>query len=116
MSTQWTPMPGHGNELRRSLTAYGQPSVSLGISRIPGMDGLDYVAVAVCSIQGHTVNFNARAMDVQQAKVIADALGKYARHTARRYERKRARRDLTRGSVALKLDDLDGIDQEGGEA
>ncbi len=114
--SSWQPVPGKGNELRRTLECYGKPSVLVAVSRMVGLDSFNFVALAVCGAGNGTLVCKAKATSVVEAKVIADALAKYVRHQAMRKVRKDARRDMKRGSVERELlghvgiDGIDGID------
>lgn len=91
--SNWQPVPGKGNELRREMHCYDKPTALLHVSRMVGLDGFDFVALAACTVQSGTLVTSAKAKSVVEAKVIADALGKYVRHMALRKARKDARRD-----------------------
>lgn len=112
--SNWTPVPGKGNELRRELRCYDKPTVLATVARVGSLDGLDYAAVAVCSIAGSgTLGCKARAQTLTEAKVIADALGKYVRHLALRKINKDFRRERKHGKPVR---DLLAVDvTEGGD-
>lgn len=102
--SNWTPVPGEGNKLLREMHCYGKPSVLMHVARMCSLDGgFDYVALAACDAGHGTLVCKAKATSVVEAKVIADALGKYVRHMAMRKARKDVRRDLKRGSVEREL-------------
>lgn len=91
--SNWQPVPGKGNELRREMRCYGRPTALMHVSRMVGLDGFDFVAIAACTVDSGTLMTSAKAKSVVEAKVVADALGKYVRHMAMRKARKDARRD-----------------------
>lgn len=112
--SNWSPVPGEGNKLRREMHCYGKPSALLHVARLASLDGFDFVALAACDAGHGTLMCKAKTTSVQEAKVIADALGKYVRHMAQRKARKDARRDMKRGSVARDLVGV-GIEEGGAE-
>lgn len=101
--SNWSPVPGEGNKLRREMHCYGKPSVLLHVSHLMSLDGFDYVAIVACKTGPSTLICKAKATSVVEAKVIADALGKYVRHQAMRKARKDARIALKLGSVEREL-------------
>lgn len=110
--SNWMPVPGKGNDLMREMNCYGKPTALLYVSRMVSLDGFDYVSLASCYTGTGRLVCKAKATSVVEAKVIADALGKYVRHMAMRKARKDARRDLKRGSVERELVGVNA--QEGG--
>ena len=114
--SNWEPVKGKGNEIRRSMVCYGKPPVMLAVSRIPNLLGYDYAAIASCAVANGSMVCSAMSKSVNEAKrmVVADALGKYARHMAVKKMRKDARSGIRRGSVARELVGV-GV-EEGGEA
>lgn len=101
--SNWSPVPGEGNKLRREMHCYGKPSALMHVCRMVSLDGFDYVSLAACDAGSGMLVCKAKATNVVEAKVIADALGKYVRHLAQRKARKDARREVKRGSVEREL-------------
>lgn len=116
--SNWLPVPGKGNDLMRETHCYGKPAALLRVSRLASLDGFDYVSLASCCAGTVRLVCQAKATSLVEAKVIADALGKYVRHMAMRKARKDARRQIRRGCVEREMfgfGEPDGNLGKGGE-